>query len=483
MEEIENRSDTLGLGKVSREVLRRSVLPFLPLGEPPSLDGGAVQLMGRTIVAHSPSIGVPLEALGFFAFHYAASNVASLFARPRHLVTGIYLPPGTREEELRTIARGLGDEARKYGVTVAAGQTATYQGIETPLVTATCLGEPVKQPGKPREDDRVVVVGAVGGEALWLKALSEGCADDRWRRFTPLPAALRLQEVEGVKLMHDVSEGGVKGALHEVAEALNLRIDASSHLMPYADGVESLGVDVLRAPTYGVLIAVVDPAAVEDVSRACEEMGYPCSTVGRVKEGEGLYVDGVEVEKVERTALDELYGTFAPRDEIIDALRRAFAALEDYEEISSLVPQVGTNMVYARLHAASVEEVAGLSGRVIVSLGRPRVCGEVAYGGSRHMASVVLEAMRLNPAARAAANIRGGDDIIEALRDMGLSVSMLPPTASGDGCPVVSHIRKTAELHDAYAHPGAFGIEPTTTLVGETPDHLLRTLVELARRV
>lgn len=294
--------------------MRRSVFPFIPLDEEPSLDGGMIRLKGRTVVAHSPSIGVPLEALGFFAFHYAASNVASLFARPMHLVTGIYLPLRTREEDLRTIVKGLGEEARRYGVKIAAGQTATYYGLEIPLITVTCLGEPVRQPERPREGDHVVVVGAVGGEALWLKALSEGCTDERWRHFTPLPAALRLQRVEGVKLMHDISEGGVKGALQEIAAAEGLRLDISSGRMPYAEGVEELGQDVLRAPTYGTLIAVVDPGAVGEVSRVCGEVGYPCAAVGTVKAGAGVHVDGVKVEGLERIALDELYGTFRPRD-------------------------------------------------------------------------------------------------------------------------------------------------------------------------
>ena len=66
----------LGLGKVSKEVFRRSVQPYLPMDEA-ELDGATLELTHRTVVAHSPSIGVPLEALGFFAFHYAASNVAS----------------------------------------------------------------------------------------------------------------------------------------------------------------------------------------------------------------------------------------------------------------------------------------------------------------------------------------------------------------------------------------------------------------------
>lgn len=180
---------------------------------------------------------------------------------------------------------------------------------------------------------------------------------------------------------------------------------------------------------------------------------------------------------------DKLYERFRPRDEVLDPLREALKALEEREEVSGLIPQVGVNMVYARPCAASVGDVAGLSGRVVVSMGRPKVCGEVVYGGSMHLASVVLAALRLNPAVRAAVNIRGGWDIVEALRTMGLRVLVLPPEATGDACPVTTYIREAVELWDAYAHPGAFGIEPTTTLIGETPGHLLETLIELASRV
>jgi len=302
----------LGLGKVSREVLRRSVFPFLPLEEEPTLDGGMIHLGDRTVVAHSPSIGVPIAALGFFAFHYAASNVASLFAKPVHMVVGFYLPLKTREEDLRVIAKGLGGEAKRYDVTIAAGQTAAYYGLEIPLVTATCLGKPVRRPEGPHEGDCVVVVGAIGGEALWLRDLSEGCTDDRWKSFTPLPAALSLQECEGVKLMHDVSEGGVKGALWEIAEAMGVRLEINSERMFYAEGVKEIVQDALRAPTYGVLIAVVDSKAVEEVTKICDEAGYTCAVVGEVRAGEGAYVDCVKVEGLERTSLDELYGTFSP---------------------------------------------------------------------------------------------------------------------------------------------------------------------------
>jgi hydrogenase maturation factor len=304
----------LGLGKVSPEVMRRSVFPFLPLREEPRLDAGIIELKGKTAIAHSPSIGVPLDALGFFAFHYAASNVAARFARPRHLVVGIYLPLRARERDLRRVVVGLGEEAARYGVTVAAGQTATYYGLEIPLVTATCLGEQVMETRGPILGDVVLLAGSLGGEALWLKGLSEGRSGDDWRGFTPLPAALLLQELDGVRRMHDVSEGGLKKALHEVASEMRAGIEIDSRRIHYAEGAEDLGVDVLRAPTYGCLIAIVDPDSVERVEGALDEIRVPCSAVGEITGSKDLYIDGSLIDVLERVSLDEIYGAFK-RDE------------------------------------------------------------------------------------------------------------------------------------------------------------------------
>ena len=300
----------LGLGKVSREVQERSVFPHLPLANAPQLDGGVVRYQGELVVAHSPSIGVPLESLGFFGFHYAASNVAARFARPKHLVTGLYLPVGSEERDLETIARSLGDEAWRYGVSVVAGQTATYAGIEAPFVTATCLGERLGAPMDPAPGDAVHIIGEVGGEARWLKELSVGVAGDEWRGFTPLPLLLRLQGVDGVTLMHDVSEGGVKRALLEVSEALGVRLEAATHDIRLAEGVLSLDEDPLKLPTYGAIVALARAGAGGAVEEACGELGVPCSVVGVIEEGGGLFVGGEAVGHQDRVGLDRLYGSF-----------------------------------------------------------------------------------------------------------------------------------------------------------------------------
>jgi hydrogenase maturation factor len=269
----------IGLGKVSREVLERSVFPYLPMSDIPRLDGGVIRCQGEVVIAHSPS-------------------------------AGLYLPVGSEEGDLEIIAISLGDEAKRYGVTVVAGQTAAYAGIEAPFVTATCLGERVGTRNDPAPGDVVYFIGAVGGEAVWLKDLSQGIASDKWKTFTPLPIMRRLQLIDDVTSMHDVSEGGVKRALLELSEGLGVRLNLATYDVRLAEGVLRLAEDPLRLPSYGTMVVLTRSGAAESVEEACMELDAPCSRVGVVEAGQGLIVDGEKVVHLDRVNLDRLYGSF-----------------------------------------------------------------------------------------------------------------------------------------------------------------------------
>lgn len=302
-------SDELGLGKVSKKIFQRSVLPYINLDRV-ELDGATIQLTDHTVIAHSPSIGVPLEALGFFAFHYAASNVASRFGKPTHMIIGIYLPLKTKEKDLQTIAKNLGDEAGKYGVQISAGQTATYYGLDIPLITATCLGEAIRVPYTPKQGDIILILNEIGGESVWLNKLSQGKTDKEWKNFTPLPVIQVLQQLNHVKVMHDVSEGGVKGALFELADDLKMRTEIKTDTLIYNKDAKNIGNDILRAPTYGTLVAIIDSEGLDTVKARCEEHGIPCAVAGTIESGTGLYVDGQLVKEQKRINLDKIYGAY-----------------------------------------------------------------------------------------------------------------------------------------------------------------------------
>jgi hydrogenase expression/formation protein HypE len=300
---------TIGLGKISKEDFNRLVRPHFPIVKL-ELDGATVQLSGLSVIAHSPSIGVPVEALGFFSFHYSASNVACKFGIPSHLVTGIYLPLSTKERDLETIAKILGEEAKKYSVKIIAGQTASYYGIKIPLITSTCIGEATRKIEKPKQGDKVLIINEIGGESIWLKELNEGINKKDWKQFTPLPTALNLQKNKSVKMMHDVSEGGLKGALLEIVEQSLIRIDISTEELIFAKGSQEIFSDILRGPSYGTLVVIVNKDDSFQVVSECRKLGIPSVIAGEIRRGVGLYIDGIRIYPQKRIDLDKIYGTY-----------------------------------------------------------------------------------------------------------------------------------------------------------------------------
>ena len=476
----------LDLGKVYGDTLEKAVLSCMPIYKEASLDANTIQTRGKIAISHNPALGLPLETLGFFAFHYAASNVAMRFARPKYIIIGINLPPESTEEELKTITKNLGAEAKRYGVEVVAGHTGVYKGINVPLVSATCIGNVVRRPEPTSHGDPVVILGSVGAEAIWLQSLADSTdlkKEDAWRQLTPLPPALELLKLDGIRFLHDVSEGGAIGAVYDISRKTKLKLSLRSDLMPFAKGVENLRSDPLRSPSYGVLVAVIKKNTWPMVLRISRKMGYACSLVGKILKGNGAYIDGVRVENIERTRLDEIYGTFLKRDRVLKTLTETLAELEKHPEISRLIPEIGTNMVYSRPDAASLLDVAGLSGRVVVSQGRPRVCGEVAYGGSKHVALVLLEAIKLNSRVRAAVNIKGRQEVADALEATSIDVSNVKWSKKDEPCSIAAFINCSKEFSYAYYHPGSFAIEPSIVLLSKEPDELLNRLLKVAEHV
>jgi hydrogenase expression/formation protein HypE len=114
--------------------------------------------------------------------------------------------------------------------------------------------------------------------------------------------------------MHDVSEGGVKNALYELMEGTHTKIIFDSDKATYDEEVKFLGVDALRAPSYGSLIVVSKTKSGSEVSYVCDELGVKCSLVGKVEEGWGLFIDGDRVDRPERLEFDQIYGSFTSRE-------------------------------------------------------------------------------------------------------------------------------------------------------------------------
>jgi len=89
------------------------------------------------------------------------------------------------------------------------------------------------------------------------------------------------------------------------------------------------------------------------------------------------------------------------------------------EKCGNIIPEVQSNFGYAVPYARKPDDIAAIPGR-IVKIGED-VCTfkDPAFGASRHIAGMILTAMKYNKDFRCAMNIRFSEDIINICRDLG----------------------------------------------------------------
>jgi XRE family transcriptional regulator, thiamine biosynthesis regulator len=125
-----------------------------------------------------------------------------------------------------------------------------------------------------------------------------------------------------------------------------------------------------------------------------------------------------------------------------------------------IMPQVGLNLARAIPGAASADDVLAFPGRLVEASGRILSPAPPAFGGSGHLARLLLAAREARPGLLALANVRGGADVAAAAKRLGWRVAAVRrgPRSDAEG-PVLVAIRAAGAV-DAIHDPGAVGLEP-----------------------
>jgi len=142
----------------------------------------------------------------------------------------------------------------------------------------------------------------------------------------------------------------------------------------------------------------------------------------------------------------------------LTSVRRGLRALENASGFAALIPAVGSNLVEALPGAESIDDVAGVPGRILDVKGRATVPGDPEFGVSEHVASVLLAARAAGSEKRAALNLRYDEALLDGLTEHGLVTAAFDPeepveTAVGDA------VTGTPDV-DVLYQTGGFGVEP-----------------------
>ena len=159
--------------------------------------------------------------------------------------------------------------------------------------------------------------------------------------------------------------------------------------------------------------------------------------------------------------LDHLvhYDRLSAGVEVLQALQGA-AARFCQAPVRPLIPEVQSNLAYALPYAQDHQEVAAFPGRIVAIGERAQPVGCPAFGASRHVANVVLAAMKHDPSKRSALNIRFEEKYLARAQDLGFLVSEF------------SRAEEPAEVKAREGSTLAWGVDLVCARLGRVPDFI-----------
>ena len=243
-------------GKLKESILKRSVLKQLHKRnedtlERPAVGGdyGAIAISEtEAIVIASDPVTLAKEELGSGALLAACNDVACAGAVPIGASVTILLPTSANEEELRTIVKDMDNACASCGIDIVSGHTEVTRAVKEPVVVATVIGKVLQKErvhsSRVRPGMDIVATKWVGleGTAILAKEKEEilrtrfpqpfidkAKTFGQWMSILP-EAAVAMKS--GTSAMHDVSEGGIFGALWELAESAGVGLEIDLKKIP-----------------------------------------------------------------------------------------------------------------------------------------------------------------------------------------------------------------------------------------------------------
>lgn len=291
------------VGKIPESVLKRSVFKQIHtkreevlLGAGVGEDCAAIKLADDEmfVLSTDPITGTAAD-IGHLAIHVTMNDLASAGAKPIGVMLTILLPECAQEEDLKKMMGQMEQVCNELNVQIMGGHTEVTKVVNQPLISVCGVGKAkvgklVSTAGANPGDDILASkwIGLEGTSIIAKEKEAEllqrysmelvRTAQEFDRYLSVLPEA-EVAVLSGVSAMHDVTEGGIFGALWEMAESsgVGLEIDLRKiplkqetievceffHINPYE--LISSGCMLMASPDGNTLVRELEKAGVHAV--------------------------------------------------------------------------------------------------------------------------------------------------------------------------------------------------------------------------
>lgn len=322
------------IGKVPEIVLKRSVFQQMHtrreevlVGAGIGEDCAVVQLAPDEVFVLStdPITGTEKD-MGKLAMQITANDLASAGAEPVGVLLTVLLPPSFEEALIRKLSEEVDHACKELGMQVMGGHTEVTAVVNQPLLSVTGVGKVKKgalvTTGGAQVGDDVVVSKWIGieGTSIIAKEKEEELLSRFSRpflqeakdfdKFLSVVPESKVAVLSGVSAMHDVTEGGIYGALWELSEASHVGLEIELKAIPIRQETVEI-CEYFRLNPYQLIASGCMLMTAKDgrtLVSNLKKAGIHAAVIGRCVEGKAKkIINGEDTAYLERPKTDELY--------------------------------------------------------------------------------------------------------------------------------------------------------------------------------
>jgi hydrogenase expression/formation protein HypE len=286
--------------------------------------GGGARTKGKYLIVSSDPITGVRERAGWYAVNVSANDVATSGNRPEFMQSIILLPEDASEGDVRRLSSDMHRTAKGLGVAIVGGHTELSPGLHRPIVvtTAFAVADSYVTAGGAREGDTLMMTKTAGVEGTAILGTDArfntrldrdtvAAATGYFEKLSVVDEAVRAYGTGVVHAMHDCTEGGVLGALYEMATASGTGLEVAERDIPVSRETKKicsvLGVDPLKLISSGTLIVAVERGREALVREAVASAGSSVTSIGRFKKGKVALLKGGRAVELMGPPKDEIW--------------------------------------------------------------------------------------------------------------------------------------------------------------------------------
>lgn len=322
------------IGKVPNELLEKLVFENIKLKRDEVLvrasigeDTGVIDLGDNLCVVSTDPITGATKELGGLAIHVSCNDAATKGAEPVAILLTVLCPENTTQEELEFVMKEAGAAAESVNVEIIGGHTEITDAVNRMVLSTTVIAKMKKEDFKGYEEiaigDKIVLSKWIGLEGTHILAGELGHKLKGKLSPMEIEEAISLGEYlsvvkegllakeYGVKYMHDVTEGGIYGAIWETGKAIEKGINLFEDKLPIKAVTEKLcqvlDIDVKKLISSGSMIMVVPEKNASRFIERLDKEGVFASVIGEITQGGIFALINGEKHEIFSPETDELY--------------------------------------------------------------------------------------------------------------------------------------------------------------------------------